>query len=129
MEMKYFTYFRKSLTFVTLVGSTVGLAICLRKCLTFFLEEPSYTDISMVDQQNAIFPVVTFCPEPKSKYKVKEDILKVIILGKCIKWSMRTVLCFYRRMVLHLDVNITKKIATILGLALSQSAPKICLIK
>ena len=42
----------------------------------------------MVDQQNAIFPVVTFCPEPKSKYKVKEDILKVIILVTVYVYKM-----------------------------------------
>ena len=57
---------------------TIGLAFCLRTCLIFYLDYPTYTDIAMVNQQDAIFPAVTLCPDPDSKIKVKEDVLKVI---------------------------------------------------
>ena len=57
---------------------TIGLSFCLKTCLIFYLDYPTYTDIAMINQQDAIFPALTLCPDPDSKMTVKEDVLKVI---------------------------------------------------
>ena len=68
----------RTLKLVITLGLTLGLVFCLRTCMNFYLKYPTYTDIHMVDQQDAFFPAVTFCPYPDSKNRLKEIILKVI---------------------------------------------------
>ena len=65
------------LKFVVAVSLMVGLGTCLFTCFEFYLEFPTYTDISMVNQNESLFAAVTFCPEPDSKSKAKLAVLKV----------------------------------------------------
>ena len=65
------------LKFVVAVSLMVGLGTCLFTCFEFYLGFPTYTDISMVNQNESLFAAVTFCPEPDSKSKAKLAVLKV----------------------------------------------------
>ena len=64
------------LKLVTGLFLNIALAYCLTYCVTFYLEYPTYTDVALVDQTDAIFPAITFCPGDKAK--LKGDVLKVL---------------------------------------------------
>ena len=61
-----------ALRFMLTLVITVALVYYLILCLLAFVSNPTYTDITMVDQQKAAFPVVTVCPKPGYKGKVLE---------------------------------------------------------
>ena len=64
------------INFLTVASLFTALTFCLSVCFTFYMGFPTYTDISMVDQPNAPFPAVTFCPDTYPK--AKEEVLKVM---------------------------------------------------
>ena len=61
------------LRFLLTLVITVALGYYLILCLRAFVSNPTYTDITMVDQQKAPFPVITVCPKPG----YKDEVLKV----------------------------------------------------
>ena len=68
---------RSVFKFLVAVSVTAGLAICVYTCFQFYYDFPTYTDISVVNQEEALFPAVTFCPELPEK--IKEDVLRVFL--------------------------------------------------
>ena len=79
-------YLRKILPNYTQAGEVaskivlnVGLVLCLQKCFEFYFSAPTYTDIALVEQHEAEFPALTFCPDSPDLVKLKEDVLKVEI--------------------------------------------------
>ena len=59
-----------------------GLVVCLGNCFAFFFIYPTYTDVHLVDQQDAPFPDITLCAEttPTSTHQhIKENVLKVAL--------------------------------------------------
>ena len=61
-----------ALRFMLTLVITVALGYYLILCLRAFVSNPTYTDITMVDQQKAPFPVITVCPMPGYKDEVLE---------------------------------------------------------
>ena len=68
---------RSVFKFLVAVSVTAGLAICVYTCFQFYYDFPTYTDISVVNQEEALFPAVTFCPEFPEK--IKEEVLRVFM--------------------------------------------------
>ena len=66
------TKFLKLVVLSLLIG---GLVACLSICFSFYLDFPTYTEISMVEQEEALFPAVTICPNKLTA--AKEDVLVV----------------------------------------------------
>ena len=129
MDSGYMERNKKVIKLIIFVTLTVGLTVCIETCFCHYLDYPTYTDIVMVDQQDAIFPVVTFCPDLKSKVKVKEDVLKVckelqIAQQYCLKKA-----CCSRQMELNLHATIMGGIAISPGLGQRLEVLKICSIK
>ena len=74
------------INFLTVASLFTALTFCLSVCFTFYMGFPTYTDISMVDQPNAPFPAVTFCPDTYPK--AKEEVLKVLYLSYIIQLNL-----------------------------------------
>ena len=60
----------------------IGLIICLEECYNFYCLSPTYTEINLVEQHEAEFPALTFCPYGEV---IKEDVLKVCVTKRFIR--------------------------------------------
>ena len=70
-------YYLKSIVkFALAIVLGIGLIICLEECFNFYSISPTYTEITLVEQHEAEFPALTFCPYGEL---IKEDVLKVCV--------------------------------------------------
>ena len=66
---------RSVLRLLMTLAVSIGLIFILQDCLNAFVSNPTYTEMTMVDQKKSSLPVITLCPKPG----YKDDVLKVIV--------------------------------------------------
>ena len=71
-EGKMKIHVRSVLRVLMTLAVSIGLIFILQDCLNAFVSNPTYTEITMVDQKKSSLPVITLCPKPG----YKDDVLK-----------------------------------------------------
>ena len=70
---------KSALKLLLTLGISIWLVSILYQCFYIYIMSPTYTEITMVEQENAPFPVITLCPVRG----FKANVLKVSVTFNC----------------------------------------------
>ena len=75
---KYVVYVIRRMHFLGIL--TLGLiwSFQVYSCIYHYKEEPRYFEQKLVPQTMALYPAITICPNTRTSYGYKDDVLKVL---------------------------------------------------